>query len=195
MSGIEVPALAVLGPLTVTAIVAVFWRLRSRGEVTVPRLTAGVAACLCGATVLDHTLFPFTIAPDDSRPWYVWLNVVPFTDLVDDPIGIVLNVALFVPVGLLMPLVVRVRSVGSALLHGFLLSLGIEVVQLAGDLAVSTGRVADVDDLIGNSAGALIGYAAFRLALLVPPLARAVELASWHPVAATARPEVGDRGA
>jgi hypothetical protein len=51
-------------------------------------------------------------------------------------------------------------------------------VQLLGALTVSPGRIADVDDLIGNTVGAMIGCAAFTLLALVPaPASRPARLA------------------
>ncbi|MCZ4501195.1 MAG: VanZ like family protein, partial [Marmoricola sp.] len=66
-----------------------------------------------------------------------------------------------------------------AALCGFLISLVIEVTQLVGDLTVSPGRGADVDDLIGNSVGTVIGYLAFSLLVTIPAVARLATRASW----------------
>lgn len=69
------------------------------------------------------------------------------------------NLAAFVPVGLLLPsLSARHDSAGRVALVGFCLSLEIEALQFA-----SRARVADVDDLILNTAGGLLGYLALGL--------------------------------
>lgn len=70
------------------------------------------------------------------------------------------NLAAFVPLGLLLPLVLpRVAPASRAALAGLLLSLAIETLQLG------TGRrTFDVDDLILNTAGAAAGALTLRVA-------------------------------
>lgn len=67
----------------------------------------------------------------------------------------VANVAMFVPFGLLVPLAVgslRARVCVLTLAAGFVLSLMIEVAQLA-----IPGRVSDPRDLVANTLGASLG--------------------------------------
>jgi len=182
----EIPALPVLVPLAAIAFAALVWRLRRRGALTVVKaavLRVAVAAvtCVYGAGLLGSVLLPFPIsvgaARDDLVPWRLFVQLVPVATA--DPIGIVLNVELFVPLGLLLPLIARVSSAGRAVAIGFLLSLGIELVQFVADITVSTGRVADVDDLLGNTIGAFAGYVIFRVAVRVPVLARIAAAATW----------------
>ena len=61
------------------------------------------------------------------------------------------NIALFVPLGWLLALIVRRRRLLVAAIAGFGLSAAIEVVQSL------IGRVADIDDVILNGSGAVIG--------------------------------------
>ncbi|WP_320668673.1 VanZ family protein [Patulibacter defluvii] len=171
----------VLIPLTAVAFALAIRWLRRRDGLTVPRAVVAAVACVYGAGILSHVLLPYPIGTSSGESWRVWLHLTPFVDVVDDPIGIVLNVALFVPLGVLLPLIGGVRSLGRALLLGFLVSLGIEVVQFLSAVTVSEGRIADVDDLIGNSLGVLLGYVGFRLAVRVPAVARLTALATWPP--------------
>lgn len=79
----------------------------------------------------------------------------------------VLNVMLFVPLGLMLPLLWRnYRKWQSTVGFGFCLSAFIEVVQMF------TGRATDVDDLITNTFGTLIGYAVARLLWNTKPFRR-----------------------
>jgi glycopeptide antibiotics resistance protein len=75
------------------------------------------------------------------------------------------NLVAFAPLGVLVPLLVRRRVAGLALavlLLAFLLSLGIETGQVLVSSALGYAyRTADVDDVILNVTGALIGYALF----------------------------------
>ena len=82
--------------------------------------------------------------------------------LLQVPQGSWLNVLLFVPLGVLLPLVWPARyKLGRTLLTGFSFSLLIEVSQLFNN------RVTDMDDLICNTLGAVAGYLMFRLAALL----------------------------
>lgn len=107
----EIPTLVVLIPLMALSLVTVLWRLRQRGALTVPRVAVGVATCVYGAGLLDQVLLPLSFSTDPSyvqQPWWVWVQVTPL--ITADPAGIILNVALFAPLGILLPLVARISS-------------------------------------------------------------------------------------
>lgn len=64
------------------------------------------------------------------------------------------NIAAFMPFGFLLPLITEKKiNCGKALVYGFLLSLTAESLQL-----VSKTGAFDVDDLILNTAGSILGY-------------------------------------
>ncbi|MBQ9767686.1 MAG: VanZ family protein [Lachnospiraceae bacterium] len=64
------------------------------------------------------------------------------------------NIAAFMPFGFLLPLVTeRKVNTGQALVYGFLLSLCAELIQF-----VSRTGALDVDDLILNTVGSVLGY-------------------------------------
>jgi glycopeptide antibiotics resistance protein len=66
---------------------------------------------------------------------------------------------MFIPTGILIPLLYRNRnSFLKTVLTGFWISLTIEILQLP--FAV---RCSDVDDLILNTAGCLVGYGIYAL--------------------------------
>ncbi|MGE5672727.1 MAG: VanZ family protein [Mycobacterium leprae] len=70
------------------------------------------------------------------------------------------NVLLFVPMGILLPVLFpRLRRFGALMLWAFGISLGVEVIQLL----TGWGQF-DVDDLLLNLAGAAIGWCAYRSA-------------------------------
>ncbi|SKB07716.1 VanZ like family protein [Aeromicrobium choanae] len=175
----EIPTLPVLVPATIAAIAASLGWLHRRDRLTGLRAAVGVVGCVYGAAVLAHVLLPFPVATGEPRPWRVLVHLTPFVDVVDDPAGMLLNILLFVPLGMLLPFVTRVRTVRRAAVVGLLVSLAIEAVQLAGVLVVGTGRIADVDDLVGNTLGTAIGWTACVVLMQVPMLARLVARASW----------------
>ena len=68
---------------------------------------------------------------------------------------------MFVPLGILVPLLMRRPSWGKVLLTSAALSVTIELLQLAAQRLFSGGHVADVNDFMWNAVGGLIGYAIF----------------------------------
>ena len=68
------------------------------------------------------------------------------------------NVLLLVPMGFLLPLLYdRMRSWNKIFLLGVTFSMTLEMVQYL------LGRTADIDDVLLNSLGILLGYAAWRV--------------------------------
>jgi glycopeptide antibiotics resistance protein len=98
--------------------------------------------------------------------------------------GATLNVALFVPLGIFARLLWKRGAVGTGLL-GFACSLLIEVTQLSANWGTAPFqyRIFDVDDLIGNTTGALLGWVvgAVVLALWAARVRRA-DLPAAHAV-------------
>ncbi len=89
-------------------------------------------------------------------------NYIPFLDIINAPAAYlkntVLNLLLFVPLGVFAPILWRqFWSVRSVALLGFLLSVTVEISQLFNF------RLTDVDDMITNTVGTLLGYFVVRL--------------------------------
>ena len=95
-------------------------------------------------------------------------NFVPFKTIVPYLLGfkgwiiagvnLVGNIALLVPIGLLTPFVYRSMTWKASLALGVAAGLGIEVMQ-----TVLRVGIFDIDDVILNALGVMIGYAAFAL--------------------------------
>jgi glycopeptide antibiotics resistance protein len=74
------------------------------------------------------------------------------------------NIAMFAPLGVLVPMLRARTSWWQVLAAALGLSAGIELMQLTISLAVGHDyRTADVDDVMLNVAGSLLGYVAFRI--------------------------------
>lgn len=85
------------------------------------------------------------------------LNLIPFVDIVNSPFAYmkntILNIILFIPMGFFVPAVWKnFRSFKTMFFMGLAVSLGIELLQ------IFTFRLTDIDDLITNTAGTVIGY-------------------------------------
>jgi len=88
-----------------------------------------------------------------------FLNPHPSTSPTARFFNLVGNILLFLPFGCLLPVVSkRMRSFGAVVLAALLLSLFFELFQLF----THTGEC-DVDDLILNTLGAIIGYGIYAL--------------------------------
>lgn len=85
------------------------------------------------------------------------INLIPFSD--GFSLGFILNIILFIPLGFLCPLISKkYQCIKNTFLIGCGLSLSIEIVQM-----FTLYRATDIDDLITNVAGTLIGYLGFRV--------------------------------
>jgi glycopeptide antibiotics resistance protein len=174
----ELPTLPIVVPLGVAALAVMLWSLHRRGALTVPRAVASAVVCVYGAGVVVNTLLPITLGSTPDRPpWTVFLNLTPMANT--DVRDMLQNIVVFVPLGVLLPVIFRVRSLRRVLLWGFVLSLTMEALQLVNAVTGHGGHVADVNDLLANTLGAPIGYALFRAALLLPPVAGLVAAATW----------------
>ena len=188
----NVPEALVLVPLLVVSLAVMLWRLHRGRRFTWPRAIAGVVACAYAVGVLKEVLQPFQIGIDERYypGWRAFVHLTPLAGA--EPGDLLDNVLLFLPLGVFLALLARVPSAWRATLIGFGLSLTIETVQLILDVTVSPGRVADVNDLLGNTVGAVVGYALFRLGRSAAPLARLNTAMTWPPPIRVA--DQGDRG-
>lgn len=86
--------------------------------------------------------------------WNPEINFVPFRDFSSSNIlGMILNMVMFVPFGAFLPIYFKkFRSLKLTVAAGFFTSLTIEVLQLF------CFRATDVDDLLMNTLGTLIGF-------------------------------------
>lgn len=92
-----------------------------------------------------------------------FMNSHPSTSFASRFFNLAGNIALFIPFGFLFPLLFRnMGSFGTVLLAAFFLSLFFEVFQFITKI----GQF-DVDDLILNTLGAIVGYILFALFNLV----------------------------
>lgn len=81
------------------------------------------------------------------------LNLIPIAGMIDDWKNSILNILLFVPLGLALPILwCRFKNAGRTVCFGFAMSLSIELLQ------VLTYRATDVNDLITNTCGTYLGF-------------------------------------
>ncbi|OJF11654.1 VanZ family protein [Couchioplanes caeruleus] len=129
------------------------------------RATIGILL-LYAAGVVAITIFPIRVRPASywaGEPFMTMVHWIPGD--VDAP-SFTLNIIMFIPFGVLVPLLWpatdRLRATG---LRALAASASIEGVQLVLGLTLGSRRTIDVNDLIANTAGALIGLLILRLAV------------------------------
>ena len=129
---------------------------------------------ICLVVVVRFTFCPFgkvngKIQPlllDPQRIFPLWVNFKPFVYLFDYPtmrealVNLIGNTAMFVPLGIVWPAVFqKLDTHGKVISAGVGISLTIEILQLP-----FFGRSTDIDDLILNTLGFLLGYGIYLIA-------------------------------
>lgn len=85
------------------------------------------------------------------------VNLIPFSD--GFSLSFILNIFLFIPFGFLCPLISKsYERIRNTFLIGMGLSFFIEIVQL-----FTLYRATDINDLLTNGIGTILGYLCFRL--------------------------------
>lgn len=128
------------------------------------------------SALVSVTLFPLQVVVGQyaGEVTFDSLNVVPFITI--DARTFALNVILFIPFGFLLPLTSNQRAPWKVTAWGAVLSLTIELIQLASSVLLGSGRTSDVNDLVANTIGTLLGYGVIRLASTSPQVRRLLPL-------------------
>ena len=128
---------------------------------------------ICIVVVVRFTFCPFgkvdgKIRPllfDSGKIYPFWLNLEPFVHLLDYPtkgealLNLIGNTAMFVPLGIVWPAVfTKLDKAWKVIAAGVGMSLCTELLQLP-----FFDRATDIDDLILNSVGFLMGYGIYLL--------------------------------
>lgn len=150
-------------------------------KIRLKREAALLLVYICLIVVVRFTFCPFgkvdgKIQPllfDKEKILPFWLNLKPFVYLFDYPtmkealLNLVGNVAMFIPLGIVWPAEYKkLDRAWKVIGAGVGVSLCIELLQLP-----FYSRSTDIDDLILNSAGFLIGYGIYAA---VTAVARAI---------------------
>lgn len=173
------PVLPLLFAVYAATMATLWWRGR---RYTLPQYAAMTAFVAYGLVVVGFVLLPIHVTlPVDANiaqylsgaRWRGGWNIVPFIHA--DARQFLMNVALFVPLGILLPLLlVRYESAVRVVRAGFMLSVAIEVAQYVIYVAFASGRSTDIDDVIANTLGAVVGYLVFRLLMRLGPIRRLI---------------------
>lgn len=141
--------------LSLVLLIPVFWRLhRYRFHSTKQTLLYLVFGVYLSAVYLFVGMPTVQFLRFD-----VSLTLIPFLPMAADFRNTLLNILLFVPLGILLPFLwSEYRTAKAAVTFGFGMSLAIELLQIL------TYRATDINDLIANTLGTAVGYGIFRMA-------------------------------
>jgi glycopeptide antibiotics resistance protein len=113
---------------------------------------------LYAVSVAAVTVVPIRTRPPETRPDVPWWVVVHWVPLRVEAWSFLLNVVMFVPLGLLVPLLwPAAGSLRRIAAVSFACSAAIEALQLVWWLTLGSFRTVDVNDLIANTAGGVAG--------------------------------------
>jgi len=88
------------------------------------------------------------------------VNLVPIIGMIEDWKNSILNIMLFIPLGMMLPILwSKFRLQKNSLFFGFGASLTIELLQIL------TFRITDVNDLITNTVGTYLGFLGYQILL------------------------------
>ena len=174
----QVPVLPVVIPLGLVVFAILVWRGRVLRSFSLPRVAVAAALAVYASGIVANTVFPIYLdKPDHAEAWTPYVALIPFADY--ELSDALMNVAVFVPLGMLIPLVLarptwwKVSSIALAV------SMVIEVAQLAVQGLFRGGHIADVSDLICNAAGGALGYAILLALAAIPGVSRLIDRFRW----------------
>lgn len=176
---IHIPTAAILGPaLAVLALVALVRHRRGFPDWQGGSLVLRVVTALYAAAVASLTFFPLWIYGGEYRNQAEWIGQVQPVPLLLADITMVPNVIMFMPLGFMLPLLLPRLNRSRTVLACAFISLGIEAVQLLQYIVFAMGRAVDVNDVIANTVGGLLGYAVLRAAQRVTATRRVLDKVS-----------------
>ncbi|MFF2879010.1 VanZ family protein [Gottfriedia sp. NPDC057991] len=148
----------------------------------------GLLLVLYSLMVFSVTLFPLYITPHGNFQFPYWsINYIPLISIMRDinEVGIAYsgdtffmiklivrnvggNIVMFMPLGFLVPVIWKdCKRLKKILMIGLIVSLSIESLQfLENFFGVGLGRIIDIDDVICNVIGTIIGYLIYKLLIL-----------------------------
>lgn len=174
----QVPVLPVVVPLAALVAAVLLAALARRGRLTAPRAAVALALGVYAAGIVANTVFPiFLDKPARSGGWMHHLTLVPLAGYqVDDAL---INVAVFLPLGMLVPLLSARPSWRRTLVVAAAISLGIEATQYVTAHVLGGGHLADVNDLLFNVVGGAVGYGVLAALVRIPRVAALVDRFRW----------------
>ena len=164
----------VIGLITLAWVLTRILIWKKTGLFRLKREAELILVYICLVVVARFTFFPFSKVDGRVQPlifdavqmWNFRINLLPLVYITDYEalwemkVNLIGNTAMFIPIGIIWPAVYRkLNTHKKVIAAGVGFSLFIEILQLP-----FYDRVTDIDDLILNSLGFLLGYGIYLLA-------------------------------
>lgn len=179
---VQIPFVPTTIGLTILWIlVRAFWAARTK-QISWRREAQLLLVYICLMVIVRCTFFPFSkvdgkVQPllfDFSQMFPFRINLLPIVYLMDYPerreasINFIGNITMFIPLGIVWPVVFKeLDTHAKVIAAGAGFSLLIEIIQLP-----FFDRVSDIDDLLLNSLGFIVGYGLYLLVRKIRSLIR-----------------------
>ncbi|MGG3801417.1 VanZ family protein [Metabacillus fastidiosus] len=155
----------VLGPIFLLGLIWLIGKAKSQGRKrNIGQYIVLISFEIYLLSVIHLVFFPIDVNIGiyaNQTPWYKTINFIPILTI--DAKTFLLNVIMLIPFGMYLPFLSKtVDSVKKAAKLGFMLSLSFELLQLLIRVTLGNGRSTDVNDLLANTAGAVIGFLIFK---------------------------------
>jgi len=115
--------------------------------------------------VMHFVFFPIDVNIGiyaNQTPWYQSIQWIPL--LTADAPSFLLNIVLFMPLGFMLPFIKPwIHSKRTAALAGLAVSILIEITQLLLRVTLGNGRSTDLNDIIANTTGCVLGFVILNL--------------------------------
>nr|WP_253944679.1 VanZ family protein [Paenibacillus sp. NEAU-GSW1] len=122
--------------------------------------------------VLHLVFFPIEVNIGqfaNQTPWYKSINFIPVLTI--DIKTFIYNIMMLTPLGMYLPLLSnKFNSTLSAAKFSLCMSLSFEALQLVIRILLGNGRSTDINDIIANTIGGVVGFLAYKLLIKAKPI-------------------------
>ncbi|WOV84326.1 VanZ family protein [Sporosarcina jeotgali] len=152
----------ILGPLFIVYLVMVIMKLKRQSRTySIFQYITLISLGIYVFSVVALTTFPIEVnwgMYKNQTPWYSRINPIPILTI--DIATFILNIIMLAPFGVYQWLLVKQEKISWELVavRSLLFSLSIEVLQLLLYILTNSARSVDVNDLIANTLGGVLGY-------------------------------------
>lgn len=161
----------------------IIWVKRRKQKVTFAQFFVLITFGMYILSMISLVFFPIEVNIGryaNQTPWYNTINFIPILTI--DVKTFLLNVIMLIPFGMYVPFLKQTKtSVKEMAKLGFGLSLSFELVQLMIRVVLGNGRSTDINDLLANTAGAVIGLLIVRKLVKVKLIEGIIERLMLYP--------------
>jgi glycopeptide antibiotics resistance protein len=156
-----IPSWYVLAPVFVVGLLGlIWWVARQERKFHLGQLVVLSSFGIYLLGMIHFVFFPIDVNIGiyaNQTPWYQTLNFIPILTI--DVSTFLLNIIMFLPFGMYIPFLKKnVSSLKQIAKLGLMMSLSFEFVQLLIRVTLGSGRSTDINDLLANTLGAVIGF-------------------------------------